>query len=170
MTPPGLKTQLLANPAVILGSWGTGAWLVYQWTQDQVAWPFVVMIGVFVSSVMKAEERVRAYRQWKREWDSLGNTTPRRRAHPLIGLALGLLLTAFIAAPATMRPAMLAGAFVAALVFLILFLCLRMVRAIRRRRSAKAEIVAICVGAPVMRVPTLQQAFAALPDHCKRLA
>jgi uncharacterized protein YacL len=161
---------LLANPAVILGAWGAGAWLAYQWTQDQVAWPFVIMGGVAISSVMKAEQRVRAYRRWKRDWDSLGNRPPRRRVHPLIGLTLGLLLTAFIAAPATMRPTVLAGAVVAVLVCLALFLCLRMVRAIRRRRSAKAEIVAICVGAPLMRAPTLQHAYAALPDHCKQLA
>lgn len=173
MRRPARFTYLLASSPVFFGTAGLSIWLFYQWWLDPGIWPLIVMLGLWCGVIVKADERVTAYRAWKAEWDMLEGKAPRpaRRAM-LFGFQIVLLIAAFPTLaklpPETQNVGTLAALLLIA-GFYLLRAVWRRVRTRRRPRRAKPEIVTVVVKAPVFPVPTLDAAFRALPDHCRRL-
>lgn len=172
---PSLQTKLLASPPVFFGSWALALWMGYQWTQQNEAWPLLIPVGLLMAAVMKADEQVRAYKVWKREWDAMAGIAPRRTNWPhLVGMVLGLVLLAI------MVDAYQHGGSQAAIGVLLLFgppifaiACLqplwRWVRRGRAKRAARAQPVTVAIERPLLRVLSLNAAYASLPPYCQQL-
>jgi hypothetical protein len=69
---PSLKTKLLGSTRVVLLVWAIGALVGYGWLQDGSLWPLGVAAILAIGVVMRAHEQVRTWRQWKRQWDAMG--------------------------------------------------------------------------------------------------
>ena len=172
MRQPSFLTYLLASSPVLLATAGLSIWLLYQWWLDPGIWPLIVMLGVWCGTIVRADERVMAYRSWKAEWDMLGGQAPRPvRRGTLIGFLIVLLIAA-IPTLAKLPPATQNVGTLAALLLVVGFLVLRTlwrrVRTQRRPRRAKRDIVTVIIKAPVFPVPTLGAAWRALPEHCRQ--
>jgi hypothetical protein len=172
MKQPSPATYIIGSPPVMLGAWGTLGWLLYQWTQNGNVWPLVAIVACLIPPVMKADASVKAYKRWKREWDGLSGTQQRRAApnRHVIGVTLTILaITLLMGQPvAVQHAAALLGTATGFIILIILGLS-RVVKAGRRRRNTKPQIVTICVKRPVFGVPTLYDAYRALPDHCLQM-
>ena len=57
---------------MVLLVWAMGALIGYGWLQDSSLWLFGVAAILSIGVVMRAHEQVRTWRQWKREWDAMG--------------------------------------------------------------------------------------------------
>lgn len=174
MKQPSFLTYLLASSPVFFGTTGLSIWLLYQWWHDPGIWPLIVVLGLWCGTVIRADERVTAYRSWKAEWDMLGGKAarPARR-----GMLIGLLVVLLVAAipmlarlPPETQNAGTLGAVLFGAAFFVLRALWRWIRRRRRRRGARREIVIVVVKAPVFPVPTRDADFRALPDHCRQLA
>jgi len=172
MKQPFSITYLLASSPVLFGTAGLSIWLLYQWWLDPGIWPLIVMLGLWCGTIVRASERVTAYRAWKAEWDMLDGQAPRpARRGTLIGLLVVFLIAA-IPTLATLPPATQNAGTLAALLLVVAFFVLRALwRRVgtRRPRRLKREIVTVVVKAPIFPVPTLDAAFRALPEHCRQL-
>lgn len=174
MRPPPFRTRLLGHPAVagvvlVVG----GCMLLRAWhTGDAVLIP-AIFVALALSRVVKASEWIAQYRGWKREWDGMAEPVTRRRRDwrrkACAGL-FGVSLAYCLADPG--NPA--AGA---AVLFFGLAGALWMVVTLLRKlgaaipaRTGEAEAggshtVAISAR-PVVAVPSLTDAYGALPRHC----
>lgn len=178
MRPPSTQTTLLASGPVFFGSWGLAIWSGYQWTQHPDAWPVAIGFGVLIAAVMKADEQVKAYRAWLREWNALGGDVPHARGKPSLWTILAMmvavpLLSLLIYAgqhgggQAVTGVLLIFGAPVLGIVALV-----KLWRAIRRRRakrSARVQTAQIVIKGPIVLVPSLDAAFQALPGYCHEL-
>ena len=72
MKEPPLQTKILGSAPMVLLVWAIGALIGYGWLHDGSLWLFGVSAIIAVSTVMRAHEQVRTWRQWKREWDAMG--------------------------------------------------------------------------------------------------
>lgn len=174
MKKPSVITYMLASSPVFFGTVGLSIWLLYQWWLDPGIWPLIVMLGLWCATVVRADERVTAYRSWKAEWDMLDGKAPRpARRGTLIGLLAVLLIAAFPTL-AKLPPATQNAGTLAVLLLIVAFFVLRAlwrwVRSPRRPRRTKREVVTVVVKAPIFPVPTLEAAYRALPEHCQQLA
>lgn len=172
MKQPSPATYMLASPPAVIGAWGLLGWLIYLWTQHGDVWPLVAIAACLVPTVMKADASVQAYKRWKREWDGLDGTPP-RRAMPnrhVVGVSIAVVVILMLMGlPAPVQhAAALIGTLGGFLILIVLGLR-RAATAFHRRSTAKPQIVTICVRQPVFAVPTLRDAYHALPDHCLRL-
>lgn len=172
MKQPSPATYMLASPPAVIGAWGTLGWLIYQWTQNGDVWPLVVIAACLVPTVMKADASVQAYTRWKREWDGLDSVAPRRTVpnRHVIGVAVtigAILLLTGLPTPVQHAAALIGTG--AGLIALGASVLRRARAALHRRSDAKAPVVTICVRQPVFAVPTLRDAYHALPDHCLRM-
>lgn len=171
MKQPSPTTYVLASPPVFFGSWGLTCWLLYQWSLDHGIWPLIVAMGIFLLAVMKADARLKAYKAWQRAWEGLDGASPRssRKGAVAATVVVVAVLTIYALAqlpPQTQNATALLGVMGAAGFFLL--------RALRRGvgprpRTRKAEIVTVVVAAPLFAVPSIAEAYRALPDHCLRM-
>jgi hypothetical protein len=132
-----------------------------------------IIVGALLNRVMKAQEQERDYRAWKRAWNAMD---PAARASRRAGLLMAR--TIIVIAVALYGLAHLADAEIqVALAFigagLLLWFGVALARRLRRngerRRTDETAPVRIGLRGPLLPVPSLPQAYAALPDHCQRL-
>lgn len=171
MKQPSNITYVLASTPVFFGSWALSCWLLYQWSRDGGIWPLIVAMGLFLLAVMKADEHVKAYKAWQREWEGLDGASPRSSRKGAVAATVVVVAVPTIYAlaqlpPQTQNATALLGVMGAAGFFLL--------RALRRGvgprpRKRKAELVTIVVTAPLFPVPSMAEAYRALPDHCLRM-
>lgn len=171
MKKPSTKTRMLGHPLVVTPALTFFLWSGYQWLMQPEAWPMAAAALCFLAPVMNAHEKRHAYMTWRRAWEGLGDQAPQRRPilRPLTGMmvivAAALYLVATLDRVDTQNGlALMALVGIAASIGFVLRVLFRR-RA--RTRAAKAARVTVCVRKPLVRVPTLQQAYAALPDHCR---
>lgn len=172
MKEPAAQTRLLASPPVFYGTWASTLWLGYQWTQHPDAWPLAVGAGFFLAAVMKADEQVRAWKAWKREWDAMAGTPPPPRRWPTyVGMALGVPFTAllFYAGQHGGASAIVGVILVIVGPLLGLGLMLKLIGWLLGLRSAKVMPVTICVSRPLLPLPDMATAYEGLPPHCQQL-
>jgi hypothetical protein len=173
MKQPPLKTRFLGHPVVTTGASLVGAWLC--WTLFQSG-PEGVLLGFVVVAVVghiiAANGEVTKYRAWKRAWDGMadgGGTARRRLVNPKRAAQLIVGATVLGYGVANLRdPEVQTGmAFIgAALTVWVMARLLRLGSPFRRAgRSAGGPVVTVAVTAPMIPVPTMPQAFAALPEH-----
>jgi len=173
MKPPPLKTRFLGHPVITTGASLVGAWLcwtLFQSGPEGMLLGFVV-VGV-VGHIIAANGEVTKYRAWKRAWDGMadGGGTARRqlvnpkRAAPLV---VGATVLGYGVANLGDPDVQTGMAFIGgALAVWIMAKLLRVRLPFRRSvRNANGPVVTVAVAAPIIPVPTMPQAFAALPQH-----
>lgn len=175
MREPELRARFLASPPIFFGSWALALWMGYQWTQHHEAWPLLIPVGLLLAAVMKADEQMRAYKNFKREWDAMAGVPPPRKNWPhFLGIILGLILLAVLGGVAQEGGSQaVIGVLILLAAPLLFFAVLarlwRWFRHRRRAKSAQVEPVTVCVTRPLMPVPSLRDAYHGLPDHCHML-
>lgn len=172
MKPPGPAAYMLASPPIVLGAWGLLGWLIYQLTQNGDVWPLVAIAACLIPPVMKADASVQAYKRWKREWDGLDGAPPRRIApnRHVAGVTIAIVaILMLIGLPASVQHAAALTGTLSGLIILSVLGLRRAATVFHHRSNAKAQVVTICVRQPIFPVPTLRDAYHALPDHCLRM-
>lgn len=172
MREPSTQTRILASPPVFFGSWAFVLWLTYIWWQGA---PIVLGLGIaiaFLMRVMQADEQVRAWKAWKREWDAMSALPPRPRRWPtLVGMALGVPFTSllFYAGQHGGAQAIIGVILVIVGPLLVIGLALKTLGWAMRRRPAQTVTVTVCVRRPLLPVPSIESAYRGLPDHCRAI-
>ncbi len=173
MKPPSLKTTLLGHPLVCLPIIGIGCLLLYRWYLDAALWPLGIAALVAMNSSVNASGERMKYLSWKQAWDALGEASHSARStiagkffasSVLVAMIVYMASHAEVAAYRTGLTLMAATAIGGGVILLTKSLRQRQ----RQQQSAVPDTVAICIHSPMMPVPSLAQAFAALPDHCLR--
>lgn len=137
----------------------------------------VVLIAIaIVGAIRTASDQARAYRQWKAEWDGMAGQVTARTGKPVWGriavLALGLALFALMliggasTSDAAICIGLLAGGI--CMIAVMLRLAIRCLKGRRPIRATKAEPVKV-VAKTILPVPTLDAAYAALPEYCRQI-
>ena len=174
MREPSIQTKLLASPPVFFGSWALAALSVYGWSQHPDSWPMPIWFGLLVTAVMKADEQVRAYKAWRREWDAMAGLPPPRRKWPqLVGALLALpLLSLLLDAHQHGGGQEVAGVLLLLIAPIVVIAGLvRLWRWVHRRarRRARDQYARIACKRPLLPVPPLVAAYHALPPYCQQL-
>lgn len=137
----------------------------------------IVLFAIaIVGAIRTASDQAGAYRQWKAEWDAMAGQAPARKGKPVWGriavLALGLALFAVMriggasTSDAAICIGLLAGCI--GMIAVILRLAIRCFKGRRPIRATKSGTVKI-VAKTILPVPTLDAAYAALPDYCRQI-
>lgn len=172
MKPPEWKDAVLGHPAAGLPIVGLSCFILYLWSNDMALWPAGIGAIISLRAVALASAKRYKYRAWKRAWDSYADT-PQRRAMPnkhIIGVTLCIVVIGLLMGqPAQVQHAVALLGITAGVAILILLGLRRLAQASGRRRTSRTQTVTICVRRPVFPVPTLEDAFRALPDHCLRM-
>jgi len=180
MNRPGFLTWLIGNPLSLAALWLFTAFLAYAWYAWQAPVLFPIVVGVIALAAINASEHLGEYRQWKREWDSMGGDGPSltralvrsRGVRVVIGGAVWCAM-AYGALVAGKQPETqaAAGLFWLGTLGLIVVSIYRLIRR-RRARPKPQEIrdvpVTLCLAVP-QRSPEPREAYAALPEYCRFL-
>jgi hypothetical protein len=171
MREPSLRARVLASPPVFYPSWALALWLGYEWTQHGDAWPLIVGAAAWLLAVMKAEEQVRAYKAWKREWDAVAGVVSPKRWPVILGAILGIPIFLFLAAIGQQSgtQAVIGVLMITVGALALLGLLAKLLGCVRRRSLDRVEPVTVCVTRPLIPVPTLRDALHSLPEHCLRV-
>lgn len=170
MIEPPVRVQVLGHPVVAVPVMGLGAFVLYQWALN----PDIALLGLAAIAAMavvgKASERRMAFVRWRRAWDSMADRPPASSGATLAKLAVALIVLSGLAVhesgalDSQAGPVMAWGVMAAALVAGTM-----LVRRWRSRRRARAasvsDVVTVCAD-PVIAVPTMTDAYSALPAHC----
>ncbi|RJG55393.1 hypothetical protein D0Z70_08260 [Sphingobium terrigena] len=171
MKQPSLKTRIIGSPPVVLPTVGFFLWSGYMLlTQGDEMWPMAITATLLVTWVMRAHEQRDAYLTWKRAWNAMAGQTPQQRkiAKPITGIVGIIMVSLYLVATLdrTDTQTALGLSVVGIIGACAIFAGRSLWRRLRRRRAAKAAFVTVCIRSPLLPVPTLQQAYAALPAHC----
>ncbi|EQB16945.1 hypothetical protein [Sphingobium lactosutens] len=173
MKTPSLKTRMLGHPLVVWPSIGFFLWTGYMLLTGPDTWPLAAIALFFGAPVMRAYERREEWLAWRKAWNAMsGQQPPRRRrfVKPLTGLMVVAAAALYLVATLdrTDSQTVLAISLLWMVGVVAFFAGRGLWRRLRRTRRATAgELVKVCVRKPLLRVPSLQQAYAALPDHCR---
>lgn len=153
---------LLATVLILFG--------IYRWTQDSTSWPLTVIGFGFMGLSSNASDKVEQYRRWKRAWEDMDGRPPKSsgRLRKSISFLAGIVcvLVAFNVVAKPQRPLVIYGACAVIGSILVWRLMQRLLRRIRTRRAETVDSVSVCIQKSVLPVPSLEQAFNALPAHC----
>lgn len=171
MTPPPLHVRLLGSAPVVRASAAATLLLGVMATQVPHSWPLAVVAFGFAVAAANAEPQASAYRRWQQDWEAVGGGTRRKRARLFPAMVGAGPVVLYMVSPPDVQAALLTLGLFALVLALVLYAMLRIIRACwgRRRRPVAPAPVAVCIKGPIYPVPSLDHAFAALPDHCKRL-
>lgn len=177
MKRPATKTMVMGHPIVAVPmTLASGVTLV---AGLQSGSPLPVFIAIaLIAGVQKARAQASAYRAWQAEWDAMSDGPARRRVTP--GSYLGAAMIAALVLLAFGSPQLLAYlvgfAFgwmgtqpwlLALLGLLALGVLVQFIRCYpRRARPAKPVTV---IAEAILPVPTLADAYRALPPYCQAL-
>lgn len=172
MRTPSAKTRMLGHPLVVYPTIGFFLGSGYMWLVQPDTWPMAVAAFILGGPVMRAYEHREAWLVKRRAWNAMAGHAPPRRGRfvkPLTGfmalVAVGLYAVATLDHTDTQTAIGLSAVgIVAAIAF---FLLRGLYRRIEHRRAIRDDLVTVCVRKPRLRVPTVRQAYAALPDHCR---
>lgn len=184
MTRPSFRTWLLGHPLTVLAAGGATLWSVMVWAQGGNGM-LALLAVIGCGGIARASQHRSAYLAYRREWDSLAPTVPPRRAGRgtvVLAVLLAVLALgggAYYFSPATDQPGHvmalvgIAGAgVVAAVISGIVAVMRAIIRALARRRARHAPrtaAVAVCIARPLLPVPSLTDAYRALPAYCWRI-
>lgn len=172
MKRPDGRTMFLAHPLVAYPAAISGLGILYAaWCGGGDGAGAGLFAVAMLAGVGQATARANAYKQWKREWDAMSGEAPPssakydRSVRALFGAILafgGLYLTASSNAPGNLP---LVGALVAISIAVLAWWRKRRHGAARLKGIVPVQVVAAMCGP----VPTLDAAYAGLPDHLKHL-
>lgn len=171
MREPPHRVQILGHPAVVAPVMGAGLFILYQWTQH----PKIAVLGIAAIAAMalvgKAAERRMEFVRWRQAWDSMADTEPAPRGPKLAKLAVAVIVpAAFLAAQSGALNGLAGPAGSLALLGMLGLAGTMLVRRWRgsRRRAhpaSRSDVVTACAH-PVIAVPSMTDAYSALPAHC----
>lgn len=176
MKSPPARIHILGHPVVMLPVMGMGSLILYQWSQNaDLALLGIVAIAA-MAFVAKASERRMEYARWRRAWNAMADDAPAPSRRPLLGkVAVAVIVpVGFVAYesealsqvgnPVPMLVAIVGLAGIGAMIVR----ARRWFTGRRARPSSRSDVVSICARSP-MRVPSLEDAYRALPAHCWRV-
>lgn len=177
MNRPSMLTYAIGNPAMATVLAIGGCVAMYRSWVDDIGLGAGLVGALVLGSALNASARLRAYRDWKRAWDSMAGevSRPPSAAIRRIKAALGLLIVGLVMLVLHEHrddPKNLIS-----LVGMVMVLAVAgiwmLVRFRRRLIQAKGkeptdQVVSISVHEPLMDVPPLQVAYRQLPAHCLR--
>ena len=173
MKRPRFGFYVIGHPITLLLATLLTLFGIYRWTQDPTSWPLTAIAFGIVGMSTNAGERVEAYRRWKRAWDDMDGSARRPPLHwfQRLLILIASIVTFFVVSVLVQQPRPVAIAMLGAItVCLALGYGLwRLARRLFRRRAAQGsatDAVTLCVVAPALPVPSIEQAFKALPAHC----
>jgi hypothetical protein len=171
MREPPLRVRVLGHPVVMIPVMGMGAFILYQWTQH----PEIALLGFAAIAAMalvaKASERRMEFVRWRRAWGSMADGKPASQGPMLAKLAIGVIVpTGFIAHASGALDGLTGPATTLAILAVVLAAGTMLVRrwhfASRRARPAsRSDVVSVCAHS-VIAVPSMTDAYSALPAHC----
>jgi hypothetical protein len=173
MRPVSVPTLILGHPVVSVPLFLGGAAILFAcWQLGSDGFGPAVVVLICLARVAHCTQQVSEYRAWKRAWDGMaepGRTLVRIRPRRLAELGIGLLLAVYASLKLDSGELELSPAIAA--IPLALFALWAAARWLCRRvpRGRRSDCVSVAVGASLMRVPTLAQAYRALPPHCQRV-
>ncbi|MGB3927803.1 MAG: hypothetical protein WBL20_02460 [Sphingobium sp.] len=160
----------MGHPLVVWPTIGFFLWSGYMLLVQPDTWIMAAAAFMIGAPVMRAYEQCEAYRIWRGTWNAMAGQTRKRRnvLRPLTGAvalaAIGLYLVATLDRTDTQNAI---GVMLVWLIGVGVFFAGRSLwRKKRAAKQAKDDPVTVCVRTPLLPVPTLQQAYAALPAHC----
>ncbi len=173
MKRPSARTMFLGHPMVslplTLGGLG-GLYAGYQAGSN--ATPFALLSIVVLAAVGKATADATAFRNWQREWDAMsGEAPPPSKLKGCFGTVLAACLVLRGLALAAANPSttgnllVTVGGPLVALIAVCLWLRSRRHRSAHSQKEVPVEVVA----KPSKPAPTLDAAYADLPEHLKHL-
>lgn len=162
---------LVAAPAVLAG----GVLLYAAWRAGSSALVPGVLAFAAICAVGTANTRATRYRTWQRAWNGVGgDPSPRLSDHRAVRAAAAVLvvltLGLYLATRTDINARLALGWLVMGSALVVIVLAVRALRRTRRprRTSPLGPVVAICAK-PLLPSPSLERAYAALPDHCLRV-
>jgi hypothetical protein len=173
MKQPAIQTMFLGHPVVAVPLMLTGcATLAAALYGSNL---FIGIIGVAVlGTAQKAYAQARAYKAWAKEWDGMALASPRAvkrgwRSWVVAGMALGWF-GLLCARGESVPEAAVATLLTAGLVAMLVTVGRGALRLMRRfRRPSEQPVVVAVVARPAMPVPSLTDAYRALPPYCRVL-
>lgn len=181
MRRPPPRVMLLGHPVVMVPVMGVGLFCLFHWTQDaEFTFP-AIMALVAMGFVGRANQHRMEFMRWKQAWDSMADGDPGSRRGPLLAkLAIAAIVPAGFALIEN-------GAFDHAdkalgwgVLAILVAGCWAMVVRARRyltggvrsdgraRSASRSDAVSICARSS-MRVPSIEDAYRALPAYCWRV-
>ena len=186
MNRPRLFTYLIGNPLSCVAILGGCGYLAYHWwmNQDTVS-GFVPLLALFIgSTAIKANGEIKAYANWKREWDAMAGIGPQpslvhnRFVRPVFTFAIWLGFAYWLTTNASAKDEELfqdlAFIFLVLNLVIVLAIIFRVGRWIfRRSRVARVTterdyVVTGCLPVP-KRSPRVIDILPSLPPYCQRL-
>lgn len=169
---PSTKTLIMGHPLVATPMTLACGVMTFAgiWRSDLAAVLVSLPIGL---AVLRASEQAANYRAWAREWEAMEPGGPRRRNGPfrwlaLIAIVLGTLVLVGSDGATQRQAAMWVGLPLGGLAtFVLIWTVLRWI--IHHRRGRIGPPVVQIVARPVAAVPSLADAYRALPAHCHAL-
>jgi O-antigen/teichoic acid export membrane protein len=173
MNRPPLKTRI-AGHALVVGPLSLLAvWSVYALSQDTNRWPMTVLAVMLAGWSLNANEVMARYKAWQRAWNSMAPARPRSVAIPWrkLGAVVAIALPILYLGAHPERPgySMALGGLIIGLLGLLLARLWQWVRHRKGRARQGDELVRVTVRRPLLPVPSLAQAYAALPDYCQHV-
>lgn len=183
MRPPSGFAGFAGQPIVTAIIMGVCGFCLFLWTQHSDAAGLGVGAIAVMSWTHRAHARVRSYRRWQNEWDAMGPGGGSGRAGGqrtvqyggllVVGLGIAFYLHSNGELPDAQAAQPLIGVGLLALLLAAAFWLgrglLRLGGRFRRRKAATRQPVAPCVRQAIYRVPSLKDAYGALPAHCWRV-
>ncbi|MES1985888.1 MAG: hypothetical protein V4461_13135 [Pseudomonadota bacterium] len=177
MKRPATNRMIVGHPIIAMPLMLASAVTLIAGFQTDNLFPVFIAIAM-IWAVQTARAQASAYRAWKAEWDAMGDDPSPRTA--TAGRMIGITAIATLTLIAFEQPAMLAyGAgfaigwlktqhgLVAVLGLLALALLARFIR--RRPRRLKADKPVAVIAKAVLPVPSVADAYRALPPYCHAL-
>lgn len=171
MREPPFRVRVLGHPVVMIPVMGMGAFILYQWTQH----PEIALLGIAAIAAMalvgKASESRMAFVRWRRAWDSMADVEPASQGPLRAKLAIGIVVPVGFLAFSSGGLDGLAGAAVtlgvlaAALVAGTMLVRRWLPSGHRARPASRSDVVSVCARS-VIAVPSMTDAYTALPAHC----
>jgi uncharacterized membrane protein YeaQ/YmgE (transglycosylase-associated protein family) len=171
MREPTLRTRVLGHPVVVLPAFGFFLFSGYTALREPGTWPMAIAATAILAPIMQAHEQRDVYGSWKRAWDGMAGHSPsprRRIIGPLTGIVALVVVALYMVATLDRMETQgaLALMVVAAIGSTILIVARKIWRRRKQVRAIRMPIVGLCIRGPLLPVPTLQQAYRALPAHC----
>lgn len=171
MREPPLRVRVLGHPVVMAPVLGAGLFILYQWTQHPDIWVLGLAAIAAMMLVGKASERRMEFVRWRKAWDSMDDHPPASQWPMLTKLGIAILVPAgFLGYESGALDRLVGPAILLAILAAMLAAGAMIVRRwSRRARAASTSDVVTACARPVMAVPSMSAAYAALPEHCLRV-
>jgi hypothetical protein len=180
MNRPGTSTMIAGHPVVctpiLLGTMGA----CYGCYQNSSLWPIALVMLFLLNGVVGASGARAKYLNWQREWNAMNGAPPtseqsgRRTLPKWVGWIALILTVLYLLANGSDPTCRLALGWIT----VCTVGCGIAAWAMRGRAkhatgkvapAAKSQPVTICVTAPLLPVPTLKNAYSAMPPYCRKV-